>query len=139
LQPHTTDRAFGVGLEAGEIRRPQQPGVGIAEGGEHRLDRRVGVFAAMDRFLEGFLAQPPPIHRLKTLRIDVALVHQAPALHHQLLGIVEGPAGGGLAQQQHQGQNPSQPAAPRAALAKPGGQASGPPQPLLPAWNQART
>jgi hypothetical protein len=56
--------------------------------------------------LQGLLAQPTPANSLKSLGVDVALVHQPPGLHHQLLGVVEGQ---GRARPQAQAAEPAGP------------------------------
>ena len=106
LQTHPRNSALGIGHQAAVIGGAQQVGIGITQGGQHALDGFIGVNGTADRPLQGLLAQPLPMHRIKALRIHVALIHQPPGLHNYLLGIAEG--GGGRGQPQPEAKTPGQ-------------------------------
>ena len=89
LKAYATQASGVAGLHDGVIVRSQQSCVGIIEGLQHGFDGAVGLLAGFDRLLESLLSQTLPMNPVETRGVDIALIHQSPGFHHQLLGIVE--------------------------------------------------
>ena len=82
LQPDPTHRSLGGGPQGQVVARPQQPGIRIINGGQHRLNGPVGIGRTVDGLLKGLLAQSAPMHLFQLVGIPVALINESPSLHH---------------------------------------------------------
>ena len=89
LQSHPAEASLVAGFHHAVVVRPEQPGVRVIQRLQHGFDGAVGLLTGFDGFFQCFLTQPLPADCFERLGIDIALIHKTPALHHQLLCVIE--------------------------------------------------